>query len=509
MEKFLEAHSEKITGTISCFDRILFKGYLPLGWPGEMEKFMRAQGLLNKDFKRFVQEHSDKLKQHAKAVAEKAGRPYVHLSSPVRKEAMAREIAERDGVKKGLVCILAAVEACRSFKLIYGDGHPDIVGARRKCLCLYFYLIDREFGFMHVRIPTWFPFDVQVCMNGHDWLAIKMDRHGIAYSRIDNAFLRVEDARRAQRFADGFIRKNWHRILSAFARRVNPLLGSILRHMDYYWIVEQAEYSTDVMFNGRAALEGLYEKLLEHAVLCFGAEDVMTFLGKKLHGNFKGEILNDYKVRVRGARVKHRMKENWIKMYDKHGSVLRIETVINHPREFKVRRRGRRNGKLVTEWFPMAKGVANLYRYADVCAAANLRYLDALSVVRDPQESYRAVCKVAEPARRNGRSCRGFNPASGKDVRLFSALMRGEHAIRGFRNRDIRERIFAPAEDREESLRQSARASRLLKRLHIHGLIAKVPRSRRWRITDRGSAVMSMVIKLHRKLYPEALEEAA
>lgn len=97
---------------------------------------------------------------------------------------------------------------------------------------------------------------------------------------------------------------------------------------------------------------------------------VVTFLGKKLHGNFKGEVITGLKVRQAGARVKHRIKGNWIKMYDKYGLVLRIETVINQPREFKVFRQGIRQGQLVYGWFPMAKRVTNLPRYFEISVAA-------------------------------------------------------------------------------------------------------------------------------------------
>jgi hypothetical protein len=509
VERFVEKHQAHVTSTISCFDRILFKGHLPLGWPDAMERFISRQGLRIKDFGAFVSRHSERIKQHARAMAEQAGRPYIHLNSPVRKENIAQSIAQRDRITEGLVCILAAVEACHSFKLAYGKGKPRLVSARRKCLCLYFYFVDREFGFMHVRITSWFPFMVQVCLNGHDWLACKLNRHGIDYHKLDNAFLAIDDTRRAQRLADGFVRKNWPRVLAAFARRVNPLLRDLLRGMDYYWVTQQAEYATDVMFKSPAALAGLYDRLLKHATTCFSAEDVMTFLGRKLNGNFAGDVGNDCRRRWPGARVRHRMKENGMKMYDKHGCVLRVETTINRPSEFKVRRRGMRRGKPVMGWFPMAKGVANLYRYLEVSRAANRRYLEALTVVSDPAPAHKQIHALAQPVRRRDRSYRGFNPAHADDVHLFAAVMRGEHLLTGFANRDIRPHLVAPTRSRAESRRQAARVSRLLKRLHLHGLIAHIQRSRRWRVTHKGHALMTTVLVLHHEHYPTTLQNQA
>lgn len=509
MDQFITKHREKITGTISCFDRILFKGHLPLGWPGAMEGFLARQGLRIKDFGPFVNRHSERIKQHAKAMAQRCGRPYIHLTGPIRKEDRVRAIVERDKITDGLICILAAVEACQSFKLAYGEGRPHLVSARRKCLCLYFYFVDREFGLMHIRITSWFPFMVQVCLNGHDWLARKMDRHRIRYRQADNAFRSIDDPQRAQRLADRFVRKNWPRVLTAFARRVNPLMNTLLQGMDYYWVTQQAEYATDVMFKNPAALSGLYDPLLKHATARFGAEDVMTFLGRKLTARFAGDVGTDYKTRWPGVRVRHRMKENGIKMYNKQGSVLRIETTINRPGEFKVRRRGRRQGRPVMDWFPMAKGVANLYRYAEIGRAVNARYLNALAVVEDPTPAHQQMHALAQTRRHQDRTFRGFNPAAREDVGLLAAVMRGEYFLHGFANRDVRAQLFPPATDSPESRRQAARVSRLLKRLHVHGLIGKIQHTRRWRVTRKGHFLMTTILVLHDERYPATLNQLA
>jgi hypothetical protein len=497
MKSFLEKHEDKITGLMSCFDRVLFKGYLPLGWPEALERLLYENGLLIKDFKRFVSKHSDRLKEHARAMAEKTGRPYRHLAFKIRKDDEAQSIAERDGITEGLVCVFSAMESGMSFKVKYGKRRPQIVRAQRKCLCLYFYFIDRDFGLLHVRIQTWFPFMVQVCVNGHENLARLMDKKGIQYCRQDNAFLWIEDARRAQRLADSFFRRNWVRFLSRYARRVNPLMNDLLKGKDYYWITEQAEFATDIMFQDPASLKPLYEKLLQHAIVCFSPQDVLTFLGRKLHGNFAGEVLGDFKKRWPGARVKHRMKQNWIKMYDKHGCVLRIETVINHPYEFKIRRRGIRNGEEITGWFPMPKGVAFLDRYAQISLAVNHRYLEALSVVDDPQLHSDCLHQLARPLRVQGRAYKGFNPASRDDIDLFKVILSGDNFLSGFRNKDVRFKLFPGRHTPQQRRRLSARVSRLFKRLHVRGLIAKIPRSRRWRVTTKGQLSLSSALHFY------------
>lgn len=506
---FVQKHAEKITGVLSCFDRVLFKGYLPIASAQRMHLFLGRQGLLLKEFKPFVLRQARRLKEHAEALCRQSGRPYRYVQQFTRKEDLVQRIVRDHPVQEGLVCVLAAVEGCGSFKLAYGRGCPRLLNARRKCLCLYFYFLDRKLGLLHVRVQTWLPFTIQVCLNGHDWLAKKMDRHHVGYRRLDNAFAWIEDVARAQRFADRFVDMNWPGMLHRLARKVCPLLEDLLAGMEYYWVTDQAEYATDVMFRDRAALKSLYENLLRHATVCFSAEDVLTFLGRKLHGQFAGEVLTEAKKRWPGARVKHRMKENWIKMYDKHGLVLRIETVINHPREFLVRRQGRRAGRLVTGWFPMAKGVCNLYRYAEVCRAANDRYLQALAVVDDPSQAVQTIHKLCQPVAFRGRNRRGLNPLRADDAALLAACARGEFAIQGFRNGDIAQHLGGkPTRDPVQRRRQSARITRRIQLLRAHGLLAKVPRSRRYRPTVKGLAMMTAAIHIRTQL-PAIVHRAA
>ena len=203
------------------------------------------------------------------------------------------------------------------------------------------------------------------------------------------------------------------------------------------------------------------------------------------------------------------MKNNWLKMYDKFGLVLRIETVINNPREFRVRRWRIRKGRGEMAWCPMNKSVINLYRYREVALAANERYLDALSVVENSAPAYRRVEKITEPVVKAGRSYAGFNPASGQDVKLFAAVLDGDHIVRGFRNADIREALHGTTADPADRRRQSAAVGRLLKRLHVRGLIRKVPRSRRWHVSPDGHRVLQGILQLYHRGIPAAIGTAA
>jgi hypothetical protein len=509
MKTFLEKHSDKIAATLSCPDRILFKGYLsPFMYEEGFERFIyREQNILFKHYKDFAKAQSDKLKLHAQQMASQAGRPFHYLSCFTHKDEFVRGIIKRDRLTSGLVCVLSTQEQSFSYRMAYGKGSPRLKKAERRCLSLYFYFLDREFGLMHIRIETWFPMTIHICINAHEWLAKKLDRHHIAYHKTDNAFTWIEDFPRAQRFAHAMAGKNWPRLLSAFARKVNPLLKTLLAGYGYYFVTHQAEFATDLIFQDRSSLKHLYPQLLRHATLCLSAEDVLTFLGRKLHGNFQGEILNDCKKRLPGARVKHRMKENWIKMYDKFGVILRIETVINHPYEFRVRRRGKRNGKVTLGWLPLPKGVAFLPRFQEIAYKANHSYLDALCVVDDPSASYRLLHRLTTPTCYKGRRRRGLHPLRKDDIELFLAALRGEHLLHGFRNRDLVPHLYASSTlNPQLAKKRSARVTRLIQLLRAHRLIRKVPRSHRYRPTDLGLLLMSAAVYLRNEDFPLLLD---
>ncbi len=504
MESFVEKHQRKITGTISIFDRLIFKGYLPLGYPEAMENFLLRNGLLIKDFKPFAKKQSEIIKQSAIDYAQRCNRPYQYLNENARKEQLAHQIAHQDRISQGLVCVFSVLEQNPSFAMRYGEKRPRLVSCRPRCLTLYFYFMDRQLGFMHVRLQTWFPFMIQIYLNGHEWLAKRLDAKGIGYTKLKNAFLRIDDCEKAQKVADKFPKQRWGKIFASMAKRLNPLMGSLLKGMQYYWVTDQAEYATDILFEDPCALAPLHKKLQRHATVCFSADDVLTFLGRKYNANFCGRVENDYKKRLPGARIKHRMKGNYIKMYDKFGSVLRIETVINQPYEFKIRRLGKRRGQTVMGWFPMAKRVSNLYRYAEVSMAANKQYLRALSVVDDPAAAFKLLDKLCAPAKLNGNSKRAMNPVSPSDVKLFAAVMRGEHCIHGFRNGQLAEHLgISLVKDKAERRRRSSRICRLLQLLRAHRLIAKIPRSRRYRVTLKGFKLMTAAIFLREEYMPK------
>jgi hypothetical protein len=219
-----------------------------------------------------------------------------------------------------------------------------------------------------------------------------MDHEGIGYEKHDNCFTRIDNLERAQQLFDLMNQQAWAGWLEKLAASIHPFLRakSDLHFKPYYWSLGQGEYATDILFRDASVLKEIYPALLQHAIHHFQCKDVLRFLGRRISGLFNGEVRSHMGSRVEGVRIKHWVEENSIKMYDKAGSVLRIETTINNTRRFKVRRRVTRQGQKTMTWVQMRKGVVDIRRRVEVCRGANARYLDALAVVGDstPSPSY-------------------------------------------------------------------------------------------------------------------------
>jgi hypothetical protein len=522
MRTFLSVHDREILGQITMFDRMIFRGHLTGFYPqGAFQRFLSSQGRLLKDFGRYVCTMTTILREHMNGIATQAGRPMIYLKQAMTaargksKEALAREIATRDGVREGLICILSAVENCSSFE-VRGNRQTqklEVVRARRKCLYYYLYLMDREFGFMHIRLQSWFPFQIQIYINGREWLGRQMDRKAIGYRRYENSFLQIDRLEEARRMCERFLRRKWVRLLDGFARRVNPFLPLIRTagFGGYWWVLDQAEIATDLMFANRAELSRLVPELFRHALTMFSSEDVLKFLGRKPHGNFQGEVTTDMKRRPEGYRVKHRVKGNSIKIYDKW-SVLRVETTITQPREFKVLRVIKQpNGKPLRQWRPMGKSVANIQRCFQVGRQANGRYLEALAQVRLRGKAIQELEGLCRPVSKDGRPYAKLQPLSNLQRQVFAVLLCTDHVIHGVRNRDLRQALYGSAKplSPEESRRRCARVSRMLRKLWAHGLIYRVRNARLYRVTRRGYRIMSSVLVFHKEEFAEAYARAS
>jgi hypothetical protein len=508
MNSFLQRHEESVTGMVSGFDRVRFRGTLRLLANARgMNAFLLYMGVLFKDFKAYVQAVTEQIRRSTEALVRAAGRRVIYLnSSSVSKEEVARAEARRAGIQEGLICVLSCVEVLWSYEVRCNlrTKMLEVVPASRKCLHYYHYFMDRELGFMHARLATWFPMTMHVCINGREWLGRQMDKAGIAYARRENCFTHIGDVGGAQELLTRQLGTNWSELLEGIRRRVNPVHEELFarRPVDYYWSAEESEWASDVMFKSPAALARVYPGLVRHGIQTLGSGDVLRFLGKRvaladggIHQRFNGEVVTDVKERPEGVRVKHRVNRNAIKMYDKQGSVLRVETTVNDARDWKVYRpkEGDREDA-PKRWQRLRKGVADMHRRAAVCQAANERYLDALAKVEDRLPLGPLAEKLCQPVRWKGRQSRALNPLSPADACLLQAVSRGEFTINGFRNRDLRALLHGKASSSVEHRRQAGAITRKLQLLRAHRLIRKVPKTHRYQLTPKGRSIITALL---------------
>lgn len=498
MEALLARHEEHVSGVISCFDRVVIMGSLPdICHSQGMAAHLSAHGVRLFDFTKWAEPLRDQIRANAEALARQEGLEidFIHRKN-FRKEERIKEIVAERGNHPGLVHIFSAMEPCMSFRPWHDkQTHRTTLKARQaQCLHYSFYFIDEDLGLCYLRVPTWAPFRLQFYFNAHNWLGRRLERRGIDFTLLDNAFIEISDYDKAQRIAERFDVKRLHRKLDTYSRKLCPVVMRF--RSGVHWSIMQVEYATDLVFTSREALAALYEPLVRTAVHAVKAENVATFLGRKLHGNFKDELGNDFNTRIQGTRIRHHMGPASIKIYDKHGLVLRIETTANDVSFFKHHRRvEHRDGTSSKQIAPVRKTIYSLGVMRELLGASNYRYLAFLSQLDKPDGGLAQLNKISRPVRCNERSHRGFNLFHGDDLDLFMAIARGEHRISGFRNRDLQRPLD----------RNGGQVSRLLKQLHVHGLIKKIGRTYKYYLTRLGRSVIACALRLREEMVVPAL----
>jgi hypothetical protein len=544
MKTFLTKFGSFVTGVVCGFDRLFLRGSLRrIAYVEGLRSYLFANHVLFKDFGTHSAKVSARLEQASLRQAQQSGREIRYLrSSQVRKEDIAREIAARDRIQSGLICVLRSIDPCLSVHIHKNrdTNKLDIQFRQRKCMHLYHYQIHPIFGFMHARIQTWFPFRVYVCINGREWLARQMDQIGLRYLRRDNTFTWIEDVPQAQTLFNQQLQANWPNLLGGLAEALNPAHDDIFAQYPcrYHWSVAESEWASDVMFRARTDLEAIYPRLLRYAVTTFGPIDVLRFMGRpvsitgKIPHRRRFEVRTSLLERAEGTRLKHWLNDNSIKIYDK-GSVLRTESTLRQPGDFKVYRTAQGDPQGAKDWRPLRLGIVDLGHRAEVNQAANERYLNALAAVHDTtplRQLAEPLCRPApDPAQPRAitavptatleitsapnapaidpatpdpgkpavpsRRVRALNPLADDDATLLTAVSRHEFLINGLRNRDLRRVLFgddtAPS---GEQRKRSAVVTRKLRLLRAHGLIHKVLRSHRYLVSEQGRKIITALL---------------
>jgi hypothetical protein len=495
----LDRYDDRIAGVLSCYDRIVITGTLPtVCYAAGMTRFLYARDVRIFDYPQFAATLRERVRERAALLAAQAGIVIEHIAkSHIRKEAVVAKVLETRGDRPGLVHVISAMEACDAYQPWHDkQTHKTYVRPDTgKCLHYYFYFLDDELGLIYLRAPTWAPFRLQFYCNGHSWLARRLAAEGIGFTAADNAFVRIDDWARAQELADGFSPDRLHRVLDHYAALCCPVLDVFAQA--YHWSLTQVEYASDLVFRSAATLEPLYEQLIRESVLSVKAEQTASFLGHKITPQLTQELGTQFSTRIEGTCIKHRFASSSIKMYDKFGCILRIETTTNDVSFFKHHRKVEHRERPATRALaPVKKTIYSLIDLREILLGCNRRYLAHLSALDDFSAGVRALERLTKPRSVDGKSVKGFNFFDPTDNALLHALQNPRVNIAGIRRADLGPLLGALS---------AARISRQLRRLRDIGAIKRVAGTYRYYLTRIGRAATAALCRVTQSLIIPAL----
>lgn len=490
MNDFIKHHTDEIAFSLSCYDRVVLTGTLvDIGYAKATAGWLSYHGIRIFDYPKWAEQLRDALRANAEAVAKDNGLEIDFIQKKnFRKEERIKAIVAERGDHPGLVHIFSAMEPCPAYRPWHDKKtHKTFLkNTPGKCLHYYFYFILPELGLCYLRVPTWAPFRLQFYFNGHNELARKLTKNGIGYTMLDNAFVQLEDPEAAQKLADTIRPDRLHKLLDKVTHTYCPIVSEFPN--GYHWSLMQVEYATDIVFKRQAYLAPLYDELIRTATHAVKADDIATFLGRKLNGNYQDEMGNNFHTRIQGTRVKHHMGKAAIKMYDKHSIMLRIETTANDVSFFKhYRKVEHRDGTTSFKFASMKKSIYSLKDLVKLMHDANRRYIEFLAAIDDPTNGIKRLNKVSKPVRADHRTYRGFNLFDGDDLDVFRILLRGEFMISGLKNADLRKHLPG---------KNTGQVSALIRRLRKHGIIKKARHCYKYYLTSFGRFVTTTALKL-------------
>ena len=515
MKNFMGMYAKNICGAISGWDRLRFRGTIRwLANTSGINSYLSTRGILLKDFGKWAESITVKVRALCAEQAQNLDIPMIYLpSAAIDKEARARQIMAERKVETGPICMFSTVEPCSS-ALLKGNKDSqklELKMAPRKCVWIYQYWNDEHLGFGHTRLQTWLPLGTTICLNGRHWLERQLLSEGVGYVKNGNCFTHIDDYEKVAELIEQQHRTEWPQLLEGLVARNCPGFNTVLGDypLEYYWSADDTEWATDIVFRSVRELDRLFPKLARYGLLTADSPTVMRFLGRSDRGRLPNEVRSDHRTRYEGLRLKHWVNSNSVKMYNKAGNVLRTETTITQPREFKVYRHPDDDARRPASWQKMRKGVSDLHRRAEVSQASNERYLNHLASANMAESLHETAGDICRRIRKDGKSHRALNPWNKDDYQTLQFLARGEHQLNGFVNKQLREALYGKGKDATERKRQSGQATRRLRLLRAHGLIRKVPSTNRYQLTPKGQRVTAAILAASSAATEQLMDMAA
>lgn len=497
MDTLLYKYKEKIKGVLEGFDRIVFKGMLkPLCYAAGMQIFLSRHGVLNKDYKDWINHKSSSIVDDAEAyVKQQTGTSIQYLAScNIRKENIAHEQQKKTGVQSGLIGAWSCVESCNTFRAAFDKtaGFPQIKPDSSRCKHLYFYYDHADYGFMSIRLQTWAPFEIQIALNGRQWLKRQLDQSGVKYILEGNKFLHIDDYVAAQNLLNSQVDTRWIETLSGFVPDVFPSIQTLLGDkISYTWTLWQSEWARDYVFNDPQTLNLHMTHLLRHAFITGTSDRVLRYMGHPVRANGQPypaanpQLISRVNLWHDGARIRHWVDKNSLKFYNEQ-NVLRFEFTMNDPTKFRIHRTTEGSCKEEKKFLPMRKGIADITVRTQISSSRLNNFTEQVATLTETSSVEEILFKISMPIKVKGKHYRGLE-VTGKDRALLQAVADPKYNVDAITNKHLREALKdSPWANSLTDKRLSARISRQLRLLREHGIIRKLPNQHKYMLTEKG-----------------------
>ena len=509
MDTLLHKFHTEIKGILEGFDRFVFKGFLrPICFTAGMQVFLNRKGVLNKDYKSWatgasaaiIRDAENYLKEQQGSDSE-----IQYLAScHIRKETLAHAQQKKSGIQDGLIGIWSCLESCNTFKATYDKaaGFPQIRFADSRCKHLYFYYDHEDFGFMSIRLQTWAPYEIQIALNGRQWLKRMLDKVGAKYILEGNKFLYMEDYELAGQLLESQLDTRWIEMLSSFLPNVFPSMRTLLSEdINYTWTLWQSEWAKDYVFRDPLALKFHMDHLLRHAYITGTSDRVLRYMGRPVlengqpHWTADPELMSRVNLWYDGARIRHWLDKNSLKLYNEQ-NVLRFEFTMNDPTKILINRtvRGDDSGK--KKRLPMRKGIEDIVVRTQVCSSRIKNFTEQVATLEEDTSVGELLSGVSKPVKSGGKIYRSLD-LTGKDMLLLQTVADPKFNIDAITNKHLQRALGGTLwAKRLKNRSLSGRISRHLRLLREHGIIKKLPNQHKYLLTAKGRSLTTALNQL-------------
>jgi hypothetical protein len=442
-------------------------------------------GVMTNDFLRRVE-----------AFVEEERIPVVPFKKKERKDDVAAEYRARFRGSEGVLFLGKAQEKVRVFRTekrsdAAGKKYAWIVQSTAMVNQFYWYAVDEDFGPFFLKFSTYFPYNAKLCINGHEYVKRQLAKEGIAFEPLDNGIRWCADPKRLQQICDGLSAAKIDALLRKWLAKLPHPYAAADRKAGYRYDVSilQAEFSLTQVLNRPQTGRVFFEQVIRENLDIGRPDQVQLIFERRVTKRTPGR----FRTRVLTAGVVPSLhvdyKTTKIKQYHKEGRALRTETTINNTRDFAI-----------------GKRLKNLPALREIGFRANRRLLDVQRLSHDCTIGEDAFRQLNEPTTVAGQRASALRFADPLVQALFGALLVFRLLPRGFCNRELRDHWASLLGKSPQSI-TPGQMTYHLRRLRLHGLIERLPKSHRYRVTKQGWRTILFCTRCYNRLLRPGLAQ--